>query len=476
MKFSFSKDFQKKAINLLIIIVFLLALSFMLDCFMKYLPFKEAFTPASQNANGFPENWSEEFEIDVDKDSDSMGGWTFETDGSMVEINPSIDTSNGNYVYTSYSDNESGQIRLSKEITVVKNVTYDFKTTVHLGGDSEDNELHYVLLSEDSDLTDSNKTKMLPISNSEGNDGFIEIEGSYYTNSDTLAIELVSNISDKGESDKEIKWSTVEITRVGCDTTNCGFNKCKNSETPPGYTGNNTGSGLDLPTETINNVSYYYKNIYPTCKSGDYEDISSCYSQSNCGNCVPGKLYLNKTTYDPVMYWAPEFNENTYETWKPEDCVVEAGSQGTVDGTGIETRDDNTDYRNTDGVVGWMADAIGGVARGAVESGIGALTVAGGTVQALGGGIYAIYDPTTGRANVVSGAGTTVAGAEGIISGLVTAGKLPVNTLFGAVDANLISKEDLIAADNAATADAASTSDAPKTPEIPTPYTQLISL
>ena len=84
---------------------------------MKYLPFKEPFTPASQNANGFPENWTEEFEIDVDKDSDTMGGWSFETDGSMVEINPSIDTSNGNYVYTSYSESESGQIRLSKEIS-----------------------------------------------------------------------------------------------------------------------------------------------------------------------------------------------------------------------------------------------------------------------------------------------------------------------------------------------------------------------
>ncbi len=474
MKFSFSKDFQKKAINLFMVILFLLVFSLILDCIMKYLPFKEPFTPASQNANGFPENWTEEFEIDVDKDSDTMGGWSFETDGSMVEINPSIDTSNGNYVYTSYSESESGQIRLSKEITVVKNVTYDFKTTIHLGGDKEDDELHYVLLSDDTDLTDSNKSKLLPISNSQGNDGFIEIEGSYYTNSDNLAIELISNISDKGESDKQIKWSNIELTRVGCDTTNCGFNKCKNPETPPGYTGNNTGSGLDLPTQTIDNVSYYYKNIYPTCKPGDSQDVSTCYSKSNCGNCIPGRLYLNKTTFDPVKYWAPEFNENTYETYNSEDCVIEPGSQGTLDNTGIETRNNDIDYRNMDGVIGWMADAIGGVAQGAVQSGSGALSVAGGTVQALGGGLYAIYDPATGRANVISGAGTTVAGAEEIVNGLVTAGKLPVNTLFGAVNANLISKSDLVAADNAA--NTASTTNASKKPELPKPYTQLISL
>ena len=475
MKFSFSKDFQKKAMNLLIIVVFLLVLSFVLDCFMKYLPFKESYT--NINASGFPEYWSEEYEIDVDMDSDAMEGWSFETDGSMVEISPSIDKSNGNYVYTSYSETESGQIRFSKEIEVTKNVTYDFSTRIHIGGDDEDEQLHYVLLSEDAGLTDSNKETLYTTSNSKDNDGFIKIEGSYYTNSDNLAIELVSTISDKGDPDKQIKWDSIQLTKVGCDKDNCVFNKCSNSVNPNGYTGNNTGSGLDLPTETIDSVSYYYKNIYPTCKnSEDIQDVSRCFPQSNCGNCIPGKIYLDKTSYDAVKYWAPSTNETAYETWKPEDCVIEPGSQGTVWGTGIETRDDNTDYRNTDGVIGWMADSLGGVVRGAVESGAGALSVAGGTIQAVGGGLYAIYDPATGRANVISGGKTFYDGGEEIISGLVTAGKLPVNTLFGAVDATLISKDDLIEADNAATAEAASTTVAPKTPELPTPYTQLISL
>ena len=176
MKFSLSKDFQKKVINLVIIVVFLLVFSFILDCCMKFLPFKEGFTPSSSNANGFPETWSEDYTIDVDYDPDSMGGWSFETDGSMVEIAPSIDTSNHEYVYTSYSDTESGTIKMLKEITVVKNVTYDFKTLVHLGGDSENDELHYVLLSEDKDLNDSSKTKVVPTSNSAGNDGYLEIE------------------------------------------------------------------------------------------------------------------------------------------------------------------------------------------------------------------------------------------------------------------------------------------------------------
>ena len=96
----------------------------------------------------------------------------------------------------------------------------------------------------------------------------------------------------------------------------------------------------------------------------------------------------------------------------------------------------------------------------------------GGIIQALGGGIYAVYDYDTGKANVVSGSGTSVAGAENIINGLVEAGRIPTNAIFGVVGANLVSGDLEKKAEISETSESNSI---PK-PNIPLPYEASLNL
>ena len=58
------------------------------------------------------------------------------------------------------------------------------------------------------------------------------------------------------------------------------------------------------------------------------------------------------------------------------------------------------------------------------------LYVAGGSVQALGGGLYSLFDNESGEAVVVNGVGNAVEGGDKIVKGLVEAGRLPVNAVF----------------------------------------------
>ena len=58
------------------------------------------------------------------------------------------------------------------------------------------------------------------------------------------------------------------------------------------------------------------------------------------------------------------------------------------------------------------------------------LQVAGGSVQALGGGLYSLFDNESGEAVIVDGLANKIEGGENIVKGLIEAGRLPVNAVF----------------------------------------------
>ena len=93
--------------------------------------------------------------------------------------------------------------------------------------------------------------------------------------------------------------------------------------------------------------------------------------------------------------------------------------------------EDNADNADNDqGYIGTTAASIANLFTGGFKSAKGLLFIAGGGVQSLGGGLYALYDQESGEATVVDGLGNAQEGGGKVIDGLIEAGKLPVNAVF----------------------------------------------
>ena len=311
-------------------------------------------------------------------------------------------------------------IILKKTVSLIKDMSYKISTSVNIGDDVLSNNLHYI------NINGKNIEKIVPNVNSNSN-GFYEIQHDFTATSDSVSIELISEMTSKGSKEKPIIWKEIQLTYKECDTTKCEFKPCGSISNPSGYTGNKRDGILELPDETIDNVSYYYKYINHTCKDG----ATNCYDDSTCGSCLPGKLLIDKGSHVRVGYVEPDDDiKKTYP-----DCNENSGSNSITRSSVSSSSDSSSSSSN---VIGTTVDAISNVAGGGLQSVGGAASVLGGMVQSLGGGIYAVYDYETGKANVVNGGGTTIAGAENIVNGLITAGRIPANALFGAVGVNLV--------------------------------------
>tara|TARA_Y100000992_G_scaffold123281_1_gene80748 strand:+ start:9457 stop:11331 length:1875 start_codon:yes stop_codon:yes gene_type:complete len=313
-------------------------------------------------------------------------------------------------------------IILKKTISLTKDIQYRISTLVNIGDDVLANNLHYI------NINGKSIEKIVPAVNS-SNDGFFEIQHDFTATSDSMNIELISEMTSKGTKEKPIIWKEIQLTYKECDTTKCEFKPCGSISNPAGYTGNKRDGNLELPDETIDGVSYYYKYINHTCK----DDATDCYDDSTCGSCLPGKLLIDKKSHVRVGYVEPE--DDTKKSYP--DCDENSGSSSSSSSISTSSSS-SSDSTSSSGVIGTTVDAISNVAGGGLQSVGGAASVLGGLVQSLGGGIYAVYDYETGKANVVNGGGTTIAGAENIVNGLVAAGRIPANALFGAVGVNLV--------------------------------------
>ena len=233
--------------------------------------------------------------------ADNVNGWVFDSsDGSDNEINAVVDTNNKEYKYVSHTDDTSyltgnSYIILRKDLSLVKDIKYTVSTMVNIGDDELDDDLHYL------NINGTNTLKVLPIKSTQDYDGFYRIEQEFIATSVNMNIELISEMTSKSDKTKEIRWKEVYLTYEICDTVKCEFKPCSNAVSPMGYTGNVDNGVMDLPQDTVQSSSYYYKNINHSCKDG----AEDCYKGSTCNSCLPGKMMIDKNSRTTVGYMEP---------------------------------------------------------------------------------------------------------------------------------------------------------------------------
>ena len=456
MGISITKNLKDKIFKLGCILLFLFIFSVLLDIILNFIPFKSTIYENYVNMNsvaGFPEVWSNSESDGILSllDAASTNSWVFDisdytsnstSNNSLyndIDISANVNKNKSEYSYfsdapdgTDIPSDQVSYIILGKDITLTRDIKYKLKTYVNIGNDALGKNSHYVKLYDSSLAT--NET-IYPDASTKNDiaSNFYTIEHDFIATSTNMRIELVSEMRNFNSDRNRVIWKQVDLTFGECDTTKCEFKACGGVNNPMGYTGNFQNGILDLPEENINNVSYYYKYINHSCKSGS----SDCYANTTCAPCLPGKLLLDKNTRVNIGYAEPggstmmnypDCSETNASL--PSDFFDESDlsfNQETTTATSDATGDPIT-----------LTSVVENVASGGLQSIFGSASVLGGMFQSLGGGLYAIYDYDTGRANVVNGAGTTVAGAENIVAGLIDAGRLPTNALFGAVGVDLV--------------------------------------
>ena len=287
-----------------------------------------------------------------------------------------------------------------------------------------------------------------------------------------MNIELISEMTSKGDKTKQIRWKEVQLTHEICDTAKCEFKPCGNAVSPMGYTGNVENGVMDLPQDTVESSTYYYKHINHSCKDG----ATDCYQASSCGSCLPGKMLIDKNSRSVSGYMEPGSSvvKPYPECEISDDPALPSDYWDSAAGSYMDNNNNNNNNNSSklDSVVGTTVDAVSNVGAGGFTSIGGAASMLGGMFQALGGGMYAIYDYDTGKANVVSGTGTTVDGAENIINGLIEAGRIPTTAIFGAVGADLVTGD---LEEKAEISETTETNDIQK-PNLPLPYEASLNL
>lgn len=444
MKLSITNNLKEKLMKLVCIVSFLLVLYVFLELVKSSLTFKESYANR-RSVDGFPETWSQiSGSIDGVKYIDNgneVNAWIFDssdyvgqaTAGDVnqynYDISANVNINRREFKYFSYTDRDktlenTNYIILKKTVNLQPDIRYRISTMVNIGDDTLSSENHYVVVN-------GKRTKTILPEVSPDTSGFYKVEEDFLATASSMTIELISEMSSKGTKEKPIIWKEIQLTYAECDTTKCAFSPCASVSNPDGFTGNNRDGMLDLPSKVVDNVSYYYKFINYECKG----DATDCYDNSTCGSCLPGKVLFDKNSFTKVGYVEPG---DDIKKSLP-DCVqrYSTSTDGTTGTTSASTT--TTASTGSSSVIGTTVDAIGNVGSGGIQTLGGAASILGGIVQSLGGGIYAVYDYETGKANVVNGAGTTVAGAENIVNGLTDAGRIPTNALFGAVGVDLVS-------------------------------------
>lgn len=268
-------------------------------------------------------------------------------------------------------------------------------------------------------------------------DAFYTINGTHYANSTKLYIELVCKTTSIATDENRVIWGRIRLRTKKCPSSKCTFNPCKGRQIPGGlnsstgkpWTGNNYESSLDLPSIAVDGTSYFYKLIPQTCDP----DVANCAYDTECRSCESGKEYIDPISLDIVGYSAPDDTGGTII--KKDGC-----SDRDIEQLDQSIFNDATASGNS--VIGNVGKGISNLFTGGYTSSKGLLQVAGGSVQALGGGLYSLFDNESGEAVIVDGLANNIEGGENIVKGLVEAGRLPVNAVFN-VDLKKIGNKNI---------------------------------
>ena len=453
-----SKGFKKRLYDFFIIAIAFGIAYYVLTCL--YHLFKTKIVEGNTNSDYtvvLNEEWDTHLHGKTFTHGEAIGNWVLDSSGDFYDYDENNNVhiveyngTNKGLSMDTYMDASGGEeIVVQTSVTVDKDKNYELDARIFIETDHDTTSTniskYYIRLFDENSVnsatsyvrtTDSqveNNAKGVTLSYSSDNildkdtipsNAFYNINGTYYTNSTKLYIELVCKTTSISDETNRVIWGPIVLRTKKCPSSKCKFDPCKNPQVPVGlnsstgksWTGNNYEGSLDLPTIGVDGISYFYKTIPQTCDP----DVENCFD-TDCNNCESGKLYIDQTSLNNVGYSAPDDSAGTII--KKDSC-----SGRTYERLDQSYFNERTNSGNS--VIDNVGKGISNLFTGGFTSAKGLLYVAGGSVQALGGGLYSLFDNESGEAVVVNGVGNAVEGGDKIVKGLVEAGRLPVNAVF----------------------------------------------
>ncbi len=450
MDLSISKGFKKRLYNCFVISIIFGIVYLISSIILNYFSQKEELTDNNYSTTLYEEWEHSTSTTDGLIHGQEVNGWVLDLSGENYDYSTDADVKIGkdDNAYTNtidmdvFFESAGEEIILRKRIVVEKNKLYEVSVDIDVDTDDSNLEKYFIRMFADPNSSKNSRWTLLPAVDSSvenTNGAFHNISGSYFSQDTILYIELVcTTTSVTDDSENRVRWGPVLIKLKKCPSSKCKFDACKSPVVPRGknistgesWTGTKRDGVLDLPSEAIDGTSYYYKHIPQTCDP----DVQNCYD-NDCGNCDPGYLYIDKTTEENVGYKTPDDVDGTIK--KVDACT--GRTYGSIPETGTSVDDTNNEDL---GIISGTAKTIANLFTGGFKSAKGLLFVAGGGVQALGGGLYAVFDQESGEATVVDGLGNAQEGGGKVIDGLIEAGKLPVDAVFN-IDLKKIGNRDI---------------------------------
>ena len=454
-----SKGFKKRLYDFFIIAIVFGIAYYVVSCL--YDLFKSKIVEGNTNPNytvALNEEWDTHSHGTSFSHGEAIGNWVLDSSGGFYDYDQDdnihiveYNSTNKGLSMDTYMDSSGGEeIVVQTSVIVDKDKKYELDAKLFIETDHDTTSTniskYYIRLFDENTVnsatsyvrtTDSqveNKAKEVVSAltytgdildeDKVPSDAFYNINGTYQTNSTKLYIELVCKTTSISDETNRVIWGPIVLRTKKCPSSKCKFDPCKGPQVPGGvnsstgksWTGNNDEGSLDLPTIGVDGISYFYKTIPQSCDP----DVENCFD-TDCNSCESGKLYIDQTSLDNVGYSAPDDSAGTII--KKDRC-----SGKSYERLDQSIFDDTIDSGNS--VIGNVGKGISNLFTGGFTSAKGLLHVAGGSVQALGGGLYSLFDNESGEAVVVNGVGNTVEGGDKIVNGLVEAGRLPVNAVF----------------------------------------------
>ena len=453
-----SKGFKKRLYDFFIIAIAFGIAYYVLTCL--YYLFKSKIVEGNTNPDYtvvLNEEWDTHLHGKTFTHGEAIGNWVLDCSGDFYDYGENnnihiveYNETNKGLAMDTYMDASGGEeIVVQTSVTVDKDKNYELDARIFIETDHDTTSTniskYYIRLFDENSVnsatsyvrtTDSqveNNAKGVTLSYSSGNildvdqvpsNAFYNINGTYYTNSTKLYIELVCKTTSISDETNRVIWGPIVLRTKKCPSSKCKFDPCKGPQVPGGvnsstgksWTGNNYEGSLDLPTIGVDGISYFYRTIPQTCDP----DVENCFD-TDCNNCESGTLYIDQTSLSNVGYSAPD------------DSVGTIIKKHTCSGKTYERLDQsyfNEETASGNSVIGNVGKGISNLFTGGYTSSKGLLQVAGGSVQALGGGLYSLFDNESGEAVIVDGLANKIEGGENIVKGLVEAGRLPVNAVF----------------------------------------------
>ena len=455
-----SKGFKKRLYDFFIIAIAFGIAYYVLTCL--YDLFKSKIVEGNTNPDYtvvLNEEWDTHLHGKTFTHGEAIGNWVLDCSGDFYDYGENNNVhiveyngTNKGLAMDTYMDASGGEeIVVQTSVTVDKDKNYELDARIFIETDHDTTSTniskYYIRLFDENSVnsatsyvrtTDSGvekKAETVTLSYSSDNilvddtipsDAFYNINGTYYTNSTKLYIELVCKTTSIATEKNRVVWGPIVLRTKKCPSSKCKFDPCKGPQVPGGvnsstgksWTGNNYGGSLDLPTIGVDGISYFYKTIPQSCDP----DVENCFD-TDCNSCESGKLYMDQTSLNNVGYSAPD--DSTGTIIKKDTCSGIPYEK--LDQSSFEEKKDNTDSGSG---YDYASKVISGLFTGIFTSAKGLLYITGGSIQALGGGFYSIYDNESGEAVVVDGLGNAVEGGDKIVKGLIEAGKLPVDAIF----------------------------------------------